>query len=105
MFRNHNNRMDTLVRKEVLTILRKGTADPSRYWRITAGTGEVERSAVLLLEEAGYLSTSSKRVTLAGTDYYRRETSNRVLTWLRSQWFAVIIAVCTIAVAVWSKIG
>lgn len=105
MLRKHKNRMNTLVRKEVLTILRQGTEDPSRYWRVSAGTGEVERAAVSLLEEAGYLSTSSKRVTLAGTDYYRRETSNPVLRWLQSQWFGVIIAACTIGVAGWGKIG
>ena len=45
------------------------------------------------------------RITLAGMDYYRKETANPVLTWLRSNWFAVFVAGCTIGIAVWGIVG
>ena len=38
-------------------------------------------------------------------DYYRRETANQVLTWLRASWFAVIVAGCTIGVSLFGVVS
>ena len=99
MANQKTERMDKSVRAEVLRILRERVNDPSRGLVFTMGTPDAERVAGNLLRNAGLL-TEHGSITLAGIDYYRRETTNPILTWLRANWFAVIVAGCTIGVSI-----
>ena len=97
-------RMDKAVRADMLRLLRERVDDPSSFWSSHMGLPRAEWVAGNLLQDAGLL-TENGWITLAGIDYYRRETANPVLTWLRSNWFAVIVAGCTIGVSVWGIAG
>ena len=99
MAQQKTERMDKEVRAEVLRILRERVNDPSRGLVFTMGMPNAERVAGNLLRNAGLL-TEHGSITLAGMDYHRQQTANPVLTWLRSNWFAVIVAGCTIGVSI-----
>lgn len=96
---------DKSVRAHVLRILRERVKDPTLGLDTVAMIpSRPETVAVYQLIDAGYV-TNLGYITLAGADYYRRETANPVLTWLRSNWFAVIVAGCTIGVSVWGIVS
>ncbi len=107
MAEHETERMEKQVRSEVLRLLCERVRNPTLRWPITgAGRTAAENAAGLMLIAAGYFDTTDRhRITLAGMDYYRKETANPVLTWLRSNWFAVIVAGCTIGVSVWGIVG
>ena len=88
----------------MLTILRELSENPDGFWDSHMGLPHVEWAAGNLLHNAGLL-TENGRITLAGMDYYRKETANPLLTWLRANWFAVIVAGCTIGVSAWGVLG
>ena len=97
-------RKDKEVRDTMLAMLRERVADPTKMWRPTGGIPQIERVAGNILADAGLIAENGL-ITLAGMDYYRKETANPVLKWLRSNWFAVIVAGCTIGVSVWGIVG
>ncbi len=103
--------MDKAVRAEMMRLLKERVANPTlvldvRYPnpRFFSPPYSLRSVAAAQLLEAGHLNKLGL-ITLAGMDYYRRETANPVLTWLRSNWFAVIVAGCTIGVSVWGVVG
>lgn len=97
-------RPDRRVRKEMMQLLREGTKDPTFTWkRMDPDRDGVETQAGLLLHEAGYFGPES-RITLAGMDYYHRQ-AHPVQTWLKSNWFAVIVAVMTTAATVFAGVS
>ena len=88
----HAERTDKEVRYTMLEMLRERVADPTKIWRPTGETTEIERVAGNLLADAGLIVTNGE-ITLAGMDYYRRETKR--FKWLRENWFPVFVAVVT----------
>ena len=104
MARRRPDKMDETVRAEMMRLLRQRVEDPSKPWDWVSGLPTAEWIAGDLLKGATYLDENG-RITLAGVDYYREETANPGLTWLRSNWFAVIVAGCTIGVSVWGIVG
>ena len=96
--------MDKAVRDEMMRLLRERVNDPTRHWIARNGMPDDERNAGRLLKDALYMDQSGM-ITLAGMDYYRQLTANPVLTWLRSNWFAVIVAGCTIGVSVFGIVS
>ena len=99
MAQQKTERMDKAVRAEVLRILRERVNDPTKMWDSVNNTPNPEYHAGRLLKRAEYFDREGL-ITIAGMDYYRRETTNPILTWLRSNWFAVIVAGCTIGVSI-----
>ena len=98
--------MDTAVRAEMMRLLRERVRNPTLMWTAPHGRRPTaELRAALILKEAGFLNSQSGAITLAGMDYYRKETTNPVLTWLRSNWFAVIVAGCTIGVSIFGIVS
>ena len=96
----HSNEFPAAVHREMLRILREGIKDPTTFWRSGGSVGEVENAAGQMLKDAGLLNEQG-RITLLGLSYYRHETANPFLGWLKAHWFAVVVAVATIAVSVW----
>ena len=78
--------------------------NPTKEWIPHMGTTKAEVAAGFLLRNAELFGEHGL-ITLAGMDYYRKETANPVLTWLRSNWFGVIVAGCTIGVSIWGIVG
>ena len=99
MANQNTERMDKAVRDEMMRLLRERVNNPTRHWIATNGLPDDESNAGRLLKEASYINQSG-RITLAGMDYYRKETTNPILTWIRANWFAVIVAGCTIGVSI-----
>ena len=100
--------MDKAVRDEMMRLLRRGVENPTEL-TLSGPYGDqrdriVKSVAAQLLKEVGFIADST-RITLAGMDYYRQETANPVLTWLRSNWFAVIVAGCTIGVSIFGIVS
>ena len=99
MANQKTGRMDKAVRDEMMRLLRERVNDPTLQMRTEWGprptTCEI---AAHLLVRADYVSQTGY-ITLTGMDYYRQETANTVLTWLRANWFAAIVAGCTIGVS------
>ena len=104
MANQKTERMDKEVRAEVLRILREQVNDPSRGLVFTMGMPNAERVAGNLLRNAGLL-TEHGSITLAGMDYFRKETANPIRTWIRANWFAAIVAGCTIGVSVFGIVS
>ncbi len=90
--RTGNN--DKAVRRQVLRILGERIDDPMLDWETISLEPETwEGVAARQLRQAEYL-TSEGYITLAGADYYRRETTH--FRWLRQNWFPVAVAAATI---------
>ena len=105
MANQKTERMDKAVRDEMMRLLRERVEDPTfERWYSYTDTPEVERSAGIILKDAGLLNENGY-ITLAGMDYYRKQTANSILTWLRANWFAVIVAGCTIGVSVFGIVS
>ena len=105
MARQKSERMDKAVRDEMMRLLRERVEDPTfQRWYSYSDTPEAERSAGTILKNADLL-TEHGLITLAGMDYYQKQTANPVLTWLRSNWFAVVVAGCTIGVSVFGIVS
>ena len=104
MARQVTRRVDKAVRDEMMRLLEEHVINPTGKWDPVLGTPDVERAAGFLLTNAGFFDQHGC-ITLAGMDYYRKETANPVLKWLWSNWFAVIVAGCTIGVSVWGIVG
>ena len=104
MAKQETKRIDKAVRAEMMRLLRKLVENPTEQWPEHAGMDEIQISAGNILKGARLLDISGF-ITLAGMDYYRRETANPLLTWLRANWFAVIVAGCTIGVSAWGVVG
>lgn len=92
------------IHKLMLGILRERVKDPALLWEYAIGMPDESFVAGELLKNDRFL-TAEGAITLAGMDYYRRETANRVVTWLGANWFAAIVAGCTIGVSVWGIVG
>ena len=94
---SEKQRTGNLVRRECLRLLAERYDDPKMIWRETEeGRIGEENVAGLMLIEAGFLAGNDlHRITLAGMDYYRKETANPVVVWLKANWFAVFVAVMT----------
>lgn len=82
-------RTDKEIRDTMLAMLRERVADPTKMWRPTGATPEIERVAGNILADAGLIVVNGG-ITLAGMDYYRWET--RRFRWLRENWFPVFVA-------------
>lgn len=86
--------MDKAVRQEVLRLLGDRVKNPTlRLEYPTYNMTAPENQAFQMLTEANYLRDDG-RITLAGMDYYRKET-DPLGTWLKANWFAVFVAVLT----------
>ena len=96
--------MDKLVRDEMMRLLAERVNDPTLEWFASGSASRAENSAGIILQKAN-LFNEYGMITLAGMDYYRKETASRLLTWLRANGFAVTIAGCTIGVSVWGIVG
>ena len=99
MANQKTERMDKAVRDEMMRLLLERVSDPTDQLESLNNQPEKEWVAADLLKGAYYLDENG-RITLAGMDYHRQQTANPVLTWLRSNWFAVIVAGCTIGVSI-----
>ena len=104
MEKQETERMDKLVRDERMRLLRERVAEPTKFWQARPTTPDPEFVAGHQLKGARLLAENGT-ITLAGHDYYSRATANPVLTWLKANWFAVIVAGCTIGVSVWGIVG
>ena len=104
MAKRETRRMDKAVHDDMMRLLRERMNDPTLEWFPSSGASKVENSAGIILQRAN-LFNEYGMITLAGMDYYRKETANRLLTWLRANGFAVAIAGCTIGVSVWGIVG
>ena len=104
MARQKTQRMDKVVRDEMMWMLRERVKDPTVTVIEPRNDALVLSNAVALLRQAGYLDEQAG-ITLAGMDYHRQQTANPVLTWLRANWFAVIVAGCTIGVSVFGIVS
>ena len=101
MAQQKTERMDKAVRAEVLRILRERVKNPTLDWEtVVLDPSTAEGVAALQLIRAKYLTPEEGHITLAGTDYYRKQTANPILTWILANWFAVIVAGCTIGVSI-----
>ena len=87
---------DKAVRDEMMRLLRERVHDPTMGLdnSLMPRVGTTRSVAIEQLTAAGHIS-SVGHITLDGMDYYRKETQP-VRTWLRSNWFGVIVAGCTI---------
>ena len=84
------------VRREILRMLRERVEDPTIGFEHPASEyGEPPYIAYQQLLAAKYIAEGG-HITLAGTDYYRKETANRFLTWWGNNWFGAIVAFGTI---------
>ncbi|MCY4556564.1 MAG: hypothetical protein OXF79_09370 [Chloroflexi bacterium] len=92
-------RSDAAVRIAMLELLRQRVNDPRFLWEYHTDMPSEEFAAGELLKNSGYLNVEGG-ITLAGIDYYRRETASPVLTWLKANWFAVVVAAATVSAAV-----
>ena len=111
MAQQKTERMDKAVRDEMMGLLKERVANPKLVLDVSYLTPgfvnpphSLRTVAAAQLWGAKYVNNLGL-ITLAGMDYYRRETANPVPTWLRSNWFAVIVAGCTIGVSVWGIVG
>ena len=86
---------DAEVREAIVRILEVLVKLPATRWNNDYGDTEADIAATAMLKHAGYLDDSG-RLTLAGADYYRKETANPFLTWWNNNWFGAIVAFCTI---------
>ena len=92
--------MDKAVRVEMMRLLRERVNDPTLQMRTEWGPHPDTREiAAHLLVRTEYVSHTGY-ITLAGMDYYRRQTANQITTWLKTNWFAVAVAVATVLAAV-----
>ena len=84
-----------MIRDESLRLLGERVADPTLLWDDgEPKNGGNEITAGVMLQDAGFLRrTHPYRITLAGMDYYRRETKR--FMWARENWFPVFVAVLT----------
>lgn len=108
MANNATEGMDKILKNEVLRLLKEQIDDPTSFWIERHGLGYEQYVAGRLLKSAGYLSERGT-ITLAGIDYYREQTANPVMTWIRANAFPFVIGLCTtattvtaIVTAVWS---
>ena len=94
--------MDKAVRDEMMRLLRERVKDPRKVWYTPdkerpPSEQAIEHHAARLLTRAKYVDYDGC-ITISGMDYYRKETQP-VRTWLRSNWFGVIVAGSTIVVS------
>ena len=82
------------IRLLMLQVLRERVKDPAYLWEYTIGMPDESFVAGELLKNAGYL-TEEGAITLAGIDYFERETANPITTWLKANYFPVFVAVLT----------
>ena len=107
MVMQKNKGRDKLVWDEMMRLLGERVKNPMLIawdWEWERDEDTHVKSAYMILMSAGLVDWEG-RITLAGVDYYRRETANPVLTWLKANGFAVTIAGCTIAVSVWGIVS
>ena len=99
MANQKTQRMDKVVRDEMMSLLGERVNDPTLKMRTqgnpTMNTCEI---ATQLLVRAGYVTQFGEAkatgyITLAGMDYHRRETTR--FRWARENWFSVFVAVMT----------
>ena len=95
MANQKTQRMGKAVWDEALRLLGERVADPTLRWDDRKlKNGDIENTAGILLQDAGFLRrTHPYRITLAGMDYHRRETTR--FRWARENWFPVFVAVLT----------
>jgi hypothetical protein len=91
--------MDKAVHCEIMRLLRERVNDPTDPWEWFSGLPQKEWVAGDLLKGAYYLDENG-RITLAGMDYHRQQTAKPIPTWIKSNWFAVAVAVATVLAAV-----
>ena len=105
MANQKTERMDKAVHCEMMRLLRERVNDPTLEMRIETSTHpDTCEIATKLLLRADYVkplepARSKGHITLAGMDYHRKK-SRPIRTWLKANWFAVIVAGCTIGVSI-----
>ena len=88
--------MDKAVHCEIMRLLREGTKNPTLMWDQFESDPDGKfregdlMQARYLLQQAEYFSPDG-RITLAGMDYHRRETTQ--FRWARENWFPLSVAV------------
>ena len=83
------------VREATMRILKLLVNNPKTRWVNDYPDTYAEISAAAMLKQAGYLDHRG-RITLAGSDYHRKETADPFLTWWNNNWFGAIVAFCTL---------
>ena len=104
MAQQKTERMDKKIRDEMMRLLQERVNDPTLHWTRARVKCDDELFAGQLLKDARYF-TDDGRITIAGMDYHRRETAKPILTWIRANWFAVVVAGCTIGVSVFGIVS
>ena len=106
MAQQKTERMDKKVRADMMGMLRERVENPTLRLDFEVAEMRVDPRlvAIGILVHANFLDRHG-RITLAGMDYYRKETTNPILTWIRANWFAVIVAGCTIGVSVFGIVS
>ena len=99
MEKQETERMDKLVKDERMRLLRERVAEPTKFWQARPTTPDPEFVAGHQLKGAGLLFDNGT-ITLAGMECYRLATANRVTSWLKTNWFAVTVAVATVSAVV-----
>ena len=99
MANQETERMGREVEAEMMRLLRERVADPTKNWDTHLNMPDDEWAAGNLLKGAGLLFDNGT-ITLAGMECYRLATANRVTSWLKTNWFAVTVAVATVSAVV-----
>ena len=97
-------RMNKAVRATMMAMLKERVADPTKRWGPRYELTDIELVAGDILAGAKLIDNDGK-IALTGMDYYRRETANPILTWILANWFAVIVAGCTIGVSIFGIVS
>ncbi len=92
MANQKTKRMDKAIRAEMMRLLRERVNNPTLHWLRSRVKSDDELFAGQLLKDAGYFAGDG-RITIAGMDYYRRETMQ--FRWARENWFPAFVAVLT----------
>ena len=95
MARQKTERMRKVIRDESLRLLGERVNDPTLHW-IRARAKDDELFAGQLLKDARYF-TDDGRITIAGMDYHRRETTR--FRRARENWFPVTVVVVAVLAA------
>ena len=103
MANEETDRMYKAVRKQMLRLLRERVNDPTLQMRTEVNSPQNTcEIATMLLVRAGYVTRfgeakATGHITLAGMDYYRRETKR--FRWAQENWFPVAVVFVAVVAA------
>ena len=103
MARQKPERTHKTVRDEMLRLLRERVHNPTEIWDSSTKKPHPEYHAGRLLKRAEYFDREGF-ITIAGMDYYRKETQP-IRTWLRANWFGVIVSIIATAATMFAAVS